>query len=114
MSKFTFYDLEYHELGPDGRRVVHTQNAGDVSIGDSQQVAYFSFECPKGKGVCSYMRIAGGPADDLKRPRWMWNKNWKSPSFTPSINCLAHNLQDPSEKYAGCGWHGYITNGVIK
>lgn len=44
---------------------------------------------------------------------WGWNGNRVRPTFTPSINCLDHNPENPAEKYGGCGWHGHITDGIF-
>ena len=117
MEGFVIYDKDYHEINEAGLRVIHTSNAGDRIVhGDPQKPAYFGFKCPRERGVCNYLRIRGGPVDDGKRPTWVWNGSWASPTFQPSINCLASgpDPQEPTKtvEYAGCGWHGFITAGV--
>ena len=80
----------------------------------------FAFACPRRPGHrCAGLLIEGGPLYDGVVTRgpgrhcWAWNGDRVKPTFTPSINCLTHNPKDPAEKYAGCGWHGHITNGKI-
>jgi hypothetical protein len=116
MDGFVLFDAEYHELNEAGLPVVHTSNSGTVVPRDATATvpAYFGFKCPRGQGNCHYLRIRGGPVDDGKRPTWQWNGDYDRPTLTPSINCLAHNPQNSAEKYAGCGWHGWITDGQCK
>ena len=88
---------------------------------DNERPARFGFECPRGRGRCTGLLIAGTVIYDVplqsgkggKPACWEWDGNRERPSFSPSINCLAHNPKDPNEKYAGCGWHGHIKNGAI-
>lgn len=42
---------------------------------------------------------------------WGWDGNRDRPTLTPSINCLAEKDGKPT---SGCGWHGFITNGVMR
>ncbi len=42
---------------------------------------------------------------------WAWNGDLDRPTITPSINCLAEKNGKPT---GGCGWHGFITNGVMR
>lgn len=79
--------------------------------------ARFGFECPRRPGeMCSGLLIRTPenapqepPPGWRRRASWEWNGDRERPTFTPSINCLA---EGPSgERYAGCGWHGWITNG---
>jgi hypothetical protein len=113
MEGFIIFDVRFYEINVDGFRVINTSNVGDYVVKDEppQLPAYFGLKCPRGHGECNYLRIKGGPADDGKHPVWKWNGDRVAPTITPSINCLAHKPDDPSVKYAGCGWHGYITNG---
>lgn len=95
-GEFRFNDMDYRpslppEPGKEGR---------------------LEFACPRGNGRCGAIRIGNGfkPEGDKT---WQWNGNAECPTLTPSINCLAHDPNDPSKKYAGCGWHAYLTNGVF-
>jgi hypothetical protein len=101
--KFDWFDRNRHSIS----------NRGDVEIPTEtpEPVAFFGFECPRCGDMCAYLRIRGGPADDGGRPTWEWNRDRERPTFNPSINCLAHNPSNPAEKYAGCGWHGWIRDG---
>lgn len=109
-------DRECYPINADGRRIIATRNNGDVVLdpeAPAQKPAHLEFPCPLRPGQTCHVRLAGGPADDGTRPRWQWNGDLERPTLTPSINCLSHNPQT-GERYAGCGWHGYITNGEVK
>ena len=71
-----------------------------------------NFACPRGHGTCGAIIIGNGvkPAGPKT---WKWDGNPNSPTLTPSINCLAANPDKPSEKYAGCGWHAHLTDGIF-
>lgn len=65
----------------------------------------FGFTCPKGRGHCVGLLIAG--RTPLKRdgqgknggvPMWDFDGNAEAPTFTPSVNC-------------GSCWHGFIERG---
>jgi hypothetical protein len=74
--------------------------------------AQILFVCPNGKR-CSVLL---GPVF-VQRPTpdavcvWAWDGNLERPTLTPSINCIAEKEGKPT---GGCGWHGFITNGVIR
>lgn len=87
---------------------------------DEERPARFGFACPRGRGMCGGLLIAGADlgggrvAIDGKEPAcWTWNGDRERPTFSPSIHCLESNLKVPAEKYGGCGWHGHIKDGVI-
>lgn len=61
------------------------------------------FICPN-RRYCGVM-IRNGEFADTGVKRWGFNGNCDKPSLTPSINCSGA---------AGCGWHGFITNGEMK
>lgn len=42
---------------------------------------------------------------------WKWDGNENEPTITPSINCIAEKDGKPT---GSCGWHGFITDGVMK
>lgn len=67
------------------------------------------FACIRKGGTCGYIRVGNGfkPAGDKT---WKWNGLIDAPTLEPSINCLANNLKT-GKKYAGCGWHAFLTNG---
>ncbi len=71
----------------------------------AETAARFGFSCPRGRGACSGLLIAG--RTDLKRDSqgkngghamWDFDGDASAPTFRPSINCK------------GC-WHGYIRAG---
>ena len=113
---FVVFDIEcMQRLNAEGQRVIPTSNHGDVVVDlveEPRVPAFFSFDCPLHKGQkCGFLRLADGPADKPDHPKWVWNGDRECPTLTPSINCLAHNPANLAEKYGGCGWHGFITNG---
>jgi hypothetical protein len=96
----------------------------DVSIG--------TFDIDAGRGVQGYPGAGGciifvcpngrrcavliGPQPVAKpSPNalgiWGWDGNLDRPTLTPSINC--RNVKDDGTPASGCGWHGFIRNGVI-
>lgn len=114
---FKIFDKDYHELDANRLPIINTSNKGTIVWppgAEPREPAYFGFNCPNGERHCSYLRIRGGPVDDGKRPTWTWDGNYANPTINPSINCLSCSPQNPSEKYGGCGWHGWITNGEVK
>jgi hypothetical protein len=50
------------------------------------------------------------PSEDMLNI-WQWNGDVNKPTITPSINCIKEKDGKPT---GGCGWHGFITNGIIK
>lgn len=74
--------------------------------------AHILFVCPHGRR-CSVLL---GPSPVPKPTEdalsiWGWDGNKDRPTITPSINCLAEKDGKPA---GGCGWHGFITNGVMR
>lgn len=73
---------------------------------------HLMFVCPNGKR-CG---VLIGPAP-VPKPNpnalaiWGWDGNADKPTLTPSINCIAEKDGKPT---GGCGWHGFITLGVMK
>lgn len=74
--------------------------------------AHIIFECPNRKRCAVLL----GPSH-VPRPKdgalniWAWDGNIERPTITPSINCIAEKDGKPT---GGCGWHGFITAGVIR
>lgn len=80
---------------------------------EGEKPARFGFECPRNPGqMCSGLLIDDA---DVRHGQgvhmWKWNGDREKPTFTPSINCLSEFEGKPA---AGCGFHGYITDGEIK
>ena len=78
--KFEFLDIGYEPCPP------------------GQMPARFGFECPKGNGMRSGLRLRID-GEHIGGPTWMWNGDRDKPTFMPSINCI------------DCS-HGFITAGV--
>jgi hypothetical protein len=112
-------DAEHGNMQRDGRDVW----PADVAIGT------FDIEPCKPQGYpgrrhtsCSSVQMVGVAAcssvpDHVDRPTadalciWKWDGNLERPSITPSINCLSEKDGKPA---GGRGWHGYITEGIIR
>lgn len=81
-------------------------------VGYPGATGHIIFVCPN-KHRCS---VLIGPTHVAKQhPEglaiWGWDGNVDKPTLTPSINCIAEKDGKPT---GGCGWHGFITKGVIK
>lgn len=82
------------------------------TIKSYETTAHIIFVCPNGRR-CT---ILLGPRHvDRSSPDrlcvWKWDGNMDRPTITPSINCIAEKDGKPT---GGCGWHGYITDGMMK
>lgn len=89
---------------------------GSFSIGNGVEgyptTGHIMFVCPNGRR-CSLLlgpKFVPRPAPD-KCNVWAWDGNYDRPTITPSINCIAEKDGKPT---GGCGWHGFITNGVMR
>lgn len=63
-----------------------------------------TFVCPGGCGDLGGCRAAKKKPG--MNPSWEWNGDTIKPTLRPSI-------LSPRD-HGGCGWHGYLTNGVFK
>lgn len=88
----------------------------DIDLGGVQgypgATAHILFVCPNGHrcGVLVGPQFVSRPTPDALCV-WGWNGDRDKPTLTPSINCIAEQDGKPT---GGCGWHGFITNGVMK
>jgi len=59
------------------------------------------FACPCGCGDVSWIDFH----DDVepRHPSWEWDGNPESPTLNPSLH-----------KIAGCGWHGFLHDGLFQ
>ena len=74
--------------------------------------AHILFVCPNAKRCAVLLGPTHVPRPaDGKLNVWGWDGSKDRPTLTPSINCIAEKDGKPT---GGCGWHGFITNGVIK
>lgn len=75
------------------------------------EMGRLNYACPRGGGNCGGIRICNGQKPNSQKT-WGWDGNVEQPTLTPSINCLS---RDPKtgEELAGCGWHGYLKEGVF-
>jgi hypothetical protein len=78
---------------------------------DYSATAHLIFVCPLGHR-CSV--LIGPTFEDRSSPDrfcvWKWNGDRDRPTLQPSVNCIAEKDGKPT---GGCGWHGYITDGVL-
>jgi hypothetical protein len=68
--------------------------------------------CPLGHGNCGSIVIGRVKPAHPTGHTWRWDGDVDKPTLTPSINCLSHGPK--GEKYAGCGWHAFLTKGEFK
>lgn len=70
------------------------------------------FECPNGRRCGALLAPQPIPrAEGRLLYVWGWDGNVEQPTLTPSINCIAEKDGKPT---GGCGWHGFITKGVMR
>lgn len=86
---------------------------GHTVQGQPGATGHMMFVCPNNRR-CS---ILVGPSPVLRSSPdklfvWGWNGDRDRPTITPSINC--RNTDDDGKPAGGCGWHGHITQGVIR
>lgn len=70
----------------------------------SGPVPHIFYGCPRGKGLCG-VPIAPSPPNRLGFV-WTWNQDKERPTLSPSINCTVEE--------GGCGFHGFMSQGVLK
>lgn len=88
----------------------------DIELGGTQgypaSTAHIIFVCPNSKRCSLFL----GPSF-VERPNpdalciWGWDGNTEQPTLNPSINCISEKDGKPT---GGCGWHGHITNGIMR
>ena len=82
--------------------------------GYPEAVGHILFVCPNGQR-CSVLlgrqAVASESSPGGRLCIWAWDGNTERPTLTPSINCIAEKDGKPT---GGCGWHGFITNGVMR
>ncbi len=66
---------------------------------DGAEVGYVHFDCPHKPNHSCYVPIRQGEQRGLS---WNWDGNIQAPTIKPSIDCKQ------------CGWHGFITKGVVE
>lgn len=77
-----------------------------------QATAVLLFVCPNAKRCSVLLGPAAVPRSGANSLSvWAWDGNLERPTVTPSINCIAEKDGKPT---GGCGWHGFITNGVMR
>lgn len=70
------------------------------------------FVCPNGKRCGVLLGPSAVPrSEDGRLNVWGWDGNVDRPTITPSINCIA---EKDGISTGGCGWHGFVTAGVMR
>lgn len=80
--------------------------------GREQRGPILVFGCPNGRGSCA-VPIAPSPANS-NRCTWSWDGDREQPTLSPSINCVALDEQGCVKPGIGCGWHGFLSKGMIR
>jgi len=96
-----------YQVSPGKFDIVKARVAGYPGV-----VAHMAFICPNARhcGVLLAPQPIPRP-DDKSLYVWGWDGNRERPTLTPSINCIAEKDGKPT---GGCGWHGFITAGVLR
>lgn len=87
----------------------------DIELGKTQgyeSTAHIMFVCPNRRRCAVLLGpnfVDRATPDDLCV--WQWDGNLDQPTIHPSINCIAEKDGKPT---GGCGWHGFITAGVMR
>lgn len=79
--------------------------------GNEQRGPALVFACPNGRGACM-VPIAPAPANS-NHAVWTWDGNRELPTLSPSINCIALDASGAQLPGIGCGFHGYMSRGVL-
>lgn len=83
----------------------HNLPVNDESFGpEHHTIAGIAFVCPGGCGSTGFCYVENPERIVDKVPRWTWNGDREKPTLNPSILAT---------KPPGCGWHGYLTDGVF-
>lgn len=87
----------------------------DITLGGVEgyaATANLLFVCPNGKrcGILLGPKHVDRSSPD-RLPVWAWDGNMERPSIHPSIDCIEVKDGKPT---GGCGWHGFITSGVMR
>lgn len=78
----------------------NARNAGDgYWLPNAESPERLHFLCPCGCGSTAGIAVKGEHA-------WQWDGDKEKPTATPSILVNGRGQ--------GCGWHGYLTNGVFQ
>lgn len=75
--------------------------AGDVFL--SESLGAYLIKCP---GCSMMLRLPIKQNAGSKEKPWDWNGDLEKPTLSPSIFHV--------KGYSGCGWHGWLRNGVFK
>lgn len=68
------------------------------------------FVCPNGRRCGGLIgKEQHAKDEDHQCYTWAFNGNLDKPTLTPSFNCI--KKEDGS---GGCGWHGFIQDGIMK
>ena len=88
----------------EGDAVPETDAPGEFAWRHHDGAPYLLFVCPKhGNGSPSlYCGVPIAPGRLPNGAQWHRGADLDRPTITPSINCVG-----------GCGWHGFVTNGVM-
>lgn len=107
---------EWPDEDPNTPGVQRMPGKFDVSLngveGYPQATGHLTFVCPGGR-VCNVLigPTAVPRSGEDRLGIWGWNGDAERPTLSPSINCLAEKDGKPT---GGCGWHGFIQNGVTR
>lgn len=94
---FTWIDGVKRGANPENRPV-------NTLPADAYTLAGLTFVCPGGCGRRGFCHVENPERDNTGQAAWSWNGDRERPTLRPSIL---------SKIPLGCGWHGYLTDGVF-
>jgi hypothetical protein len=65
----------------------------------NSKITHMKFVCPCGCGELDCIPVDQQPSEH----GWTWNGDMNLPTLRPSL-----------QRTGGCGWHGYLTDGIFK
>ena len=89
---------EWPDDAPPGTFDIETTGGGNRRL---------TFVCPNGRTCAVMLR----PCTLESVNAWEFSGSEDAPTLMPSINCIAEKDGKPT---GGCGWHGFILQGVME
>jgi Family of unknown function (DUF6527) len=69
-----------------------------------------TWDCPNRPGQTCGVHVEVYSEDAKPHTKvWSWDCNEAAPTLSPSVHCLGVNHGG-----VGCGWHGFIRNGMLE
>lgn len=79
--------------------------------GHPETTGHIIFVCPNERRCAVFFGPEAKALEGTRLHVWAFDGNVERPTLTPSINC--RTTDDEGKPAGGCGWHGFITKGII-